>query len=57
MRRAALFGDQLHLTVASAADGPAITAALREAGFTVGEARPIVPSLEDVFIEQIGGAA
>jgi ABC-2 type transport system ATP-binding protein len=58
VRRAALFGDRLHLTVAAAAtDGPAVAAALRAADFAVGEPRRIVPSLEDVFIERIAGAA
>ena len=58
VRRAALFGDRLHLTVAAAAtDGPAVAAALRAAGFAVGEPRRVVPSLEDVFIERIAGAA
>jgi ABC-2 type transport system ATP-binding protein len=57
VRRAAIFGDRLHLTVESAAaDAPAILAALRQAGFDPREARPIVPSLEDVFIERIAAA-
>ena len=54
VRRAAVFGDRLHLTVASAAaDRPAIEAALREAGFDLRDAQAITPSLEDVFIERI----
>ncbi len=57
VRRAAVFGDRVHLTVASAAaDGPAIEAALRQAGFEPREAHAITPSLEDVFIERIAGA-
>jgi drug efflux transport system ATP-binding protein len=57
VRRAALFGDRLHLTVASVeADGPAVEAALRQAGFAPREARRIGPSLEDVFIERIAAA-
>ncbi len=57
VRRVALFGDRLHLTVASpGTDGPAVTAALREAGFAVEGARPVPPSLEDVFIEKIAAA-
>lgn len=57
VRRAALFGDHLHLFVASAeADGPAVAAALREAGFAVEEARPVPASLEDVFIEKVAAA-
>jgi ABC-2 type transport system ATP-binding protein len=57
VRRAAIFGDRLHLTVSSAAaDGPAVEAALRQAGFAPREAKPIQPSLEDVFIERIAAA-
>jgi ABC-2 type transport system ATP-binding protein len=56
VRRAAIFGDRLHLTVPSAADGPAVEAALRQAGFAPREVRPIPPSLEDVFIERIAAA-
>jgi ABC-2 type transport system ATP-binding protein len=57
VRRAAIFGDRLHLTVPSAAsDGPAVEAALRQAGFAPRDARPIPPSLEDVFIERIAAA-
>jgi ABC-2 type transport system ATP-binding protein len=57
VRRAAIFGDRLHLTVPSASsDGPAVEAALRQAGFAPREARPIPPSLEDVFIERIAAA-
>jgi ABC-2 type transport system ATP-binding protein len=57
VRRAEIFGDRLHLTVGSAeTDGPAVTAALRQVGFEPREARPIVPSLEDVFMERIAAA-
>ena len=57
VRRAALFGDRLHLTVASVeGDGPAVEAALRQAGFPPREVRRIDPSLEDVFIERIAAA-
>jgi ABC-2 type transport system ATP-binding protein len=57
VRRAALFGDRIHATVATAAEaGPALVAALREAGFEPGEPRKIVPSLEDVFIDRIAAA-
>jgi ABC-2 type transport system ATP-binding protein len=58
VRRAAIFGDRLHLAVDSAErEAPAVAAALRAAGFEVREARPLAPSLEDVFIERIAGAA
>ncbi|HYG65114.1 MAG TPA: ABC transporter ATP-binding protein [Thermoanaerobaculia bacterium] len=56
-RRAALFGEHLHLTVDDAATaGPALSGALSQAGFRPGEARRILPSLEDVFIERIASA-
>ncbi|HQZ41207.1 MAG: ABC transporter ATP-binding protein [Acidobacteria bacterium] len=57
VRRAAMFGDRLHVTVDSAtADSPALEARLRGAGFDIGEPRAIAPSLEDVFIEHIARA-
>jgi ABC-2 type transport system ATP-binding protein len=57
VRRAAVFGDQLHLTVDSETEvGPRVTRALQAAGYTVGEMHRIVPTLEDVFIERIQGA-
>jgi ABC-2 type transport system ATP-binding protein len=57
VRRAAVFGAELHATVRSAeTDGPAIEAALRGAGFHPERARPIAPSLEDVFIDAVGAA-
>ena len=56
--RASVFGDRLHLSAEPGRDdAEAIAGALRAAGFTVGEARRIVPTLEDVFIERIAGAA
>jgi len=57
VRSAAVFGDRLHVAVAdAAADGPRVADGLRAAGFTVGEARTVAPSLEDVFIERIARA-
>jgi ABC-2 type transport system ATP-binding protein len=57
VRRAAVFGDRLHLTVSSAAaDGPPLARALAAAGFTVGEPRRVEPSLEDVFLGRIAEA-
>jgi len=57
VRRAAVFGDRLHVTVVSAAaDGPVLESALREAGIAVRGIEPIEPSLEDVFIDLAVGA-
>ncbi|OGF12277.1 MAG: multidrug ABC transporter ATP-binding protein [Candidatus Eisenbacteria bacterium RBG_16_71_46] len=56
VRRVAVFGDTLHLTVDAAERGPAIESALRSAGLSVEGARPIEPSMEDVFIDRIAGA-
>jgi ABC-2 type transport system ATP-binding protein len=57
VRRAAVFGNHLHVTVgdAAAARGP-IERALSEAGLAFSELEQIAPSLEDVFIEQIAAA-
>jgi ABC-2 type transport system ATP-binding protein len=57
VQRVAMFGDRLHLTVAAAAAAaPAVDAALRDAGIAATAARPVPPSLEDVFIERIATA-
>jgi len=57
VRRVAVFGDRLHLSVGSAERAAAeVTRTLREAGFEVLSARPIVPSLEDVFIGKVAAA-
>lgn len=57
VQRVAMFGDRLHLTVVAAADAaPVVNAALREAEIPAADARPVTPSLEDVFIERIATA-
>jgi ABC-2 type transport system ATP-binding protein len=57
VRSASVFGDRLHVAVEDGArDAPRVTAGLRAAGFTVGEARTVAPTLEDVFIERIARA-
>ncbi|WP_028990233.1 ABC transporter ATP-binding protein [Thermithiobacillus tepidarius DSM 3134] len=54
VRRAAIFGDALHLNVAdAAADAPPLETALRDAGLAPAALRPIAPSMEDVFIEHM----
>ena len=56
VRRAAIFGDRLHVTVSSAErDAPRLAALLSDAGFPVLESRKIMPSMEDVFIDLISG--
>jgi ABC-2 type transport system ATP-binding protein len=51
---ATAFGTALHVLVEDARrDGPALVHALEQAGFGPAQARPIVPSLEDVFIHAI----
>ena len=55
VRRAALFGDMIHVTVGSrSTDWPAAEQALREAGIAVLETADAEPGLEDVFIEAVG---
>jgi len=54
VRSVTVFGDRLHVTIPSAQrDGPAVEAALREAGFTQLKWQVIVPSMEDVFIDHV----
>ena len=56
VRRVALFGDRLHVTVASAAaDQPVVEAALRDSGFTPRSLAAAPASMEDVFIERMTG--
>jgi ABC-2 type transport system ATP-binding protein len=54
VRRAALFGDAIHVTVASAGAGPeTVRAALTGAGLEVADLRDVDPSLEDVFMDLV----
>ncbi|MBU1700990.1 MAG: ABC transporter ATP-binding protein [Candidatus Eisenbacteria bacterium] len=57
VRRAAVFGDHLHLLVDEAqSDLPVIAAALQEAGFPVLDSEVIEPSFEDLFIDRVTAA-
>jgi ABC-2 type transport system ATP-binding protein len=57
VRRAAVFGEQLHVSVPSAAEAaPGIRRALEAGGFTVSSVEPVTRSMEDVFIERIAEA-
>ena len=53
--RVQLFGDRLHVRVDAAGDAASVTAELERAGFAATHVRPIVPTLEDVFIEALAG--
>ena len=54
IRRASLFGDRVHVSVERRErDWPPARAALEQAGLVVTSDRPLAPSLEDVFIEQV----
>ncbi len=50
---AALFGDALHVLLEPHASWDSVADALRGAGLPVGDAHPIDPSLEDVFIHRV----
>lgn len=57
VRGAAIFGDELHVTLSSAVeDAPVVGSSLQKAGFSVQAFEPIPPSLEDVFIAAIARA-
>ncbi len=55
VRRAALFGDTIHVTLGSRErDWPGAAAALAQAGIEVLETVDVQASLEDVFIDRVG---
>jgi ABC-2 type transport system ATP-binding protein len=55
--RVQVFGDRLHVRVASAAAFAPVQRALEAADIAVVSWRPIVPTLEDVFIDKLARAA
>jgi drug efflux transport system ATP-binding protein len=55
--RVQLFGDRLHVRLAKSEPIEAISAWLAGAGVTATGVREITPTLEDVFIEQLGRGA
>ncbi|HEY2824503.1 MAG TPA: ABC transporter ATP-binding protein [Gemmatimonadales bacterium] len=58
VRRATLFGDTIHVSIASReSDWPGVARALADAGLQVSEVRDVEPSLEDVFIQKVGAGA
>ncbi len=54
VRRAAVFGETIHVTLGSRAAWPGAEAALRGAGIAVHEVSDVQPGLEDVFIDRVG---
>jgi ABC-2 type transport system ATP-binding protein len=50
---AALFGERLHVALTEPGHAAELAAVLESAGFAPLEARPIIPTLEDVFIRTI----
>ncbi len=54
VRRAAVFGETIHVTLASRDAWPGAEAALKSAGIAVLETSDAQPSLEDVFIDRVG---
>jgi len=58
VRRATVFGETIHVTLASRRAGwPAAERALAGAGIRVLETEPVQPSMEDVFIDRVGAEA
>ncbi len=56
VRKAALFGDTVHVSLGDRErDWPAVQALLSAAGVEITDAQGVEPSLEDVFIERVGG--
>jgi ABC-2 type transport system ATP-binding protein len=56
VRRATLFGESVHAVVPIGTDPAVLRDAVEAGGLTVREARRIVPSLEDLFIDRVSGA-
>ncbi len=56
VRRVALFGTVVHLQLSGSGDRRGVEDALARAGVAPVELRPILPSLEDVFIERVAEA-
>ncbi len=53
VQSASIYGDRLHVTLVDPARAALVTERLREAGIAVKDSRPILPSLEDVFIARV----
>jgi ABC-2 type transport system ATP-binding protein len=50
---AAIFGDRLHVLLAPGADGATLAPLLAAHGLTATPPKPIIPSLEDVFVRLV----
>ncbi len=57
VKEVTLYGAVLHVLVDAGLEPTTLEARLREAGLVVRDARPIRPSLEDVFVSRIKSAA
>jgi ABC-2 type transport system ATP-binding protein len=57
VRHAALFGEAVHVIVRTGTAPAALHDALRRAGVAVHGVEPVAASLEDAFIDLVGGAA
>ena len=55
--RVQLFGDRLHVRIATDREFDPVLNALKQAGITVSDWRPIRPTLEDVFIDRLAAEA
>jgi ABC-2 type transport system ATP-binding protein len=51
-----LFGDRLHVQVDQVRDADGLAGELTREGISVTSVRPILPTLEDVFIERLAAA-
>lgn len=56
VKSAVLFGDRIHLVLASQNDWPQVERELKSNGFDIQETSLREPSLEDVFFERVGSA-
>jgi ABC-2 type transport system ATP-binding protein len=54
VRRAAVFGETIHVTLRAREAWPSAEAALQSSGIAVQDVLPVQPSLEDVFIDRVG---
>jgi ABC-2 type transport system ATP-binding protein len=56
VKSAVLFGDRVHVVLASQNDWPEVERDVKSGGFAIEETSPLEPTLEDVFFERVGSA-